>query len=40
MQPQAAQFNDREGGGPPQLRTDLLLLHQLAMAVFNDGSRS
>lgn len=33
-------LNDREGGGPPQLRTDLLLLHQLAMAVFNDGSRS
>ncbi|KPX70213.1 hypothetical protein, partial [Pseudomonas amygdali] len=32
--------NDREGGGPPQLRTDLLLLYQLAMAVFNDGSRS
>jgi hypothetical protein len=23
-------LNDREDGGPPQLRTDLLLLHQLA----------
>ena len=25
---------------PPQLRTDLLKLHQLAMAVINEGSRS
>ncbi|HCB1593324.1 TPA: transposase [Enterobacter asburiae] len=33
-------LNDNEDGGPPQLRTDLLKLHQLAMAVFNQGSRS
>jgi hypothetical protein len=33
-------LNDDENGGPPQLRTDLLRLHQLAMAVFNEGSRS
>ncbi|MBI3345105.1 MAG: transposase [Gammaproteobacteria bacterium] len=33
-------LNDGEDGGPPQLRTDLLKLHQLAMAVFNEGSRS
>ncbi|QLL13448.1 transposase [Pseudomonas chlororaphis] len=33
-------LNDREDGGPPQLRTDLLKLHQLSMAVFNEGSRS
>lgn len=33
-------LNDSEDGGPPQLRTDLLTLHQLAMAVFNEGSRS
>lgn len=33
-------LNDGEGGGPPQLRTDLLKLHQLSMAVFNEGSRS
>lgn len=33
-------MNDNEDGGPPQLRTDLLKLHQLAMAVFNQGSRS
>jgi hypothetical protein len=33
-------LNDREHGNPPQLRTDLLKLHQLAMAVFNEGSRS
>ncbi|AVX93411.1 transposase [Pseudomonas putida] len=33
-------LNDSEHGGPPQLRTDLLKLHQLAMAVFNEGSRS
>lgn len=24
---------------PPQLRTNLLKLHQLAMAVFNEGAR-
>jgi hypothetical protein len=33
-------LNDNEDGGPPQLRTILLKLHQLAMAVFNEGSRS
>ena len=33
-------LNDTEDGGPPQLRTDLLKLHQLAMLVFNEGSRS
>lgn len=33
-------LNDGEDGSPPQLRTDLLKLHQLAMAVFNEGSRS
>jgi len=33
-------LNDNKNGGPPQLRTDLLKLHQLAMAVFNEGSRS
>ncbi len=33
-------LNDTEDGGPPQLRVDLLKLHQLAMAVFNEGSRS
>ncbi|MBT2375510.1 transposase [Pseudomonas fluorescens] len=33
-------LSDSEDGGPPQLRTDLLKLHQLAMAVFNEGSRS
>lgn len=33
-------LDDNEDGGPPQLRTDLLKLHQLAMAVFNQGSRS
>ncbi len=33
-------MNDTEDGGPPQLRIDLLKLHQLAMAVFNEGSRS
>lgn len=33
-------LNDSEDGGPPQLRSDLLKLHQLAMAVFNEGSRS
>jgi hypothetical protein len=34
------ELNDDENGCPPQLRTDLLRLHQLAMAVFNEGSRS
>ena len=33
-------LNDGEGGSPPQLRTDLLRLHQLAMAVINEGARS
>ena len=33
-------LNDQEHGNPPQLRTDLLKLHQLAMDVFNEGSRS
>lgn len=32
-------LNDGKDGGPPQLRTDLLKLHQLAMAVFNERSR-
>lgn len=30
-------LNDGEDGSPLQLRTDLLKLHQLAMAVFNEG---
>jgi hypothetical protein len=34
------ELNDGEDGSPPQLRTDLLTLHQLAMAVFNEGARS
>jgi hypothetical protein len=33
-------LDDGEDGSPPQLRTDLLKLHQLTMAVFNKGSRS
>ena len=33
-------LNDSDDGGPPQLRTDLLKLHQLSMAVFNEGSRN
>ncbi|AAZ38079.1 putative TnpA repressor protein (plasmid) [Pseudomonas savastanoi pv. phaseolicola 1448A] len=33
-------LNDNPDGRPPQLRADLLRLHQLAMAVFNEGSRS
>jgi len=32
-------LSDGEYGEPPQLRTDILELHQLAMAVFNEGSR-
>ncbi|HEX9872617.1 MAG TPA: transposase [Candidatus Tectomicrobia bacterium] len=32
-------LNDGEDGSPPQLRTDLLKLHQLAMAVINRGAR-
>lgn len=34
------ELNDGAHGSPPQLRDDLLELHQLAMAVFNHGSRS
>lgn len=34
------ELNDGEDGRPPQLRDDLLELHQLAMAVINQGSRS
>jgi hypothetical protein len=33
-------LNDGEDGNPPQLRTGLLKLHQLAMVVFKEGSRS
>jgi hypothetical protein len=33
-------LNDGEYATPPQLCTDLLKLHQLAMAVINEGSRS
>ena len=33
-------LNDGEYAAPPQLRTDLLKLHQLAKAVINEGSRS
>jgi hypothetical protein len=29
-------LSDGEYGEPPQIRTDLLELHQLAMAVFNE----
>ena len=34
------EWDDSDDGGPPQLRTDLLKLHQQSMAVFNEGSRS
>jgi hypothetical protein len=34
------ELGDDEDGCPPKLRDDLLKLHQLAMAVFNEGSRS
>ncbi len=33
-------LNDGEDGRPPELRTDLLRLHQLAMDVVNCGARS
>ena len=33
-------MNNGEGGSLPQLRTGLLELHQLAMAVFKEGSRN
>lgn len=32
-------LNDGEHRSPPRLRTELLQLHQLAMAVFNEGWR-
>jgi len=32
-------LGDRENGEPPELRTDLLRLHQLAMNVFNQDAR-
>jgi hypothetical protein len=34
------ELSDDENCTPAPLRTDLLRLHQLAMDVFNDGSRS
>lgn len=33
-------LNDRDDGAPPAIRDDLLKLHQLAMAVVNNGVRS
>jgi hypothetical protein len=33
-------LNDRDHGAPPVIRDDLLKLHQLAMAVVNNGARS
>ncbi len=33
-------LKDGEDGRPPQLRSDLLRLHQLATAVFNQGARA
>ncbi|HHT1384100.1 TPA: hypothetical protein ACTYCW_004774 [Escherichia coli] len=32
-------FSDGEYSAPPQIRTDLLRLHEIAMAVINEGSR-
>ena len=32
-------LNDGEGCRPPELSTDLLKLHELAMAVVNNGAR-
>jgi hypothetical protein len=32
-------LNDGEGCRPPELKTDLLKLHELAMAVVNNGAR-
>jgi hypothetical protein len=32
-------LNDGEDGRPPELRTNLLKLHQLAIGVFNQGAR-
>lgn len=34
------ELGDGEDGRPPSLRDDLLKLHQLAMAVINQGSRN
>ena len=36
----AGDLNDGEDGSPPQLRTDLLNLHPLAMAVVNRKARN
>jgi len=33
-------LKDGENAAPPQIRTDLLRLHQLAMSVINEGSRN
>lgn len=33
-------LNDQEKHSPPQIRTHLLKLHQLAMAVVHEGARS
>lgn len=33
-------LNDREHGAPPEIRSELLKLHQLAMDVINSGSKS
>ena len=35
-----SQLGNDEDGGPPELRTDLLRLHDRAMSVVNDGSLS
>lgn len=32
-------LDDDASGGPPQIRTDMLRLHALAMQVINEGSR-
>lgn len=34
-----AELNDGESLEPPELRTDMLRLHDLAMAVINEGDR-
>lgn len=34
-----SELSDKDFGEPPSLRTDLLLLHQLAMRVINEGYR-
>jgi hypothetical protein len=33
-------LNDDEDGRPPELRINMLKLHQLAMGVFNQGARN